>query len=93
MSEPDKSVSFHVTGRVQGVSFRAWTEHEARRLGLAGWVRNREDGGVEGVAAGPESAVDALMERLREGPRAARVDDVRVSAADETPTERFEVRR
>ncbi|NBC95978.1 MAG: acylphosphatase [Deinococcus-Thermus bacterium] len=87
-----KSVAFHVSGRVQGVSFRAWTQAEARTLGLAGWVRNRADGSVEGVAAGPTEQVDTLIERLRHGPRAARVADVATHPARDAPDGDFEVR-
>jgi acylphosphatase len=92
MTDQTKSVAFHVTGRVQGVSFRAWTQAEAGRLGLSGWVRNRDDGAVEGVAAGPADAVDRLVERLHEGPRLAKVSGVTASPADEAPSGEFEVR-
>jgi acylphosphatase len=67
-----------VRGRVQGVGFRASAEHEARRLGLAGWVRNLPDSGVELEAEGPEAALDDLLAFLRQGPRMARVDAVDV---------------
>jgi len=92
MSEQSKSVAFHVTGRVQGVSFRAWTQAEARTLGLSGWVRNREDGAVEGVAAGPPNAVDRLVERLHRGPGAAQVADVATHPARDAPEGAFEIR-
>lgn len=65
-----------VTGRVQGVSYRATTRDEAGRLGLVGWVRNRADGAVELEAQGPEDAVAALLAWCAEGPSAARVDHV-----------------
>jgi acylphosphatase len=68
-----------VTGRVQGVFFRDWTVEQARDLGLGGWVRNRADGSVEAVVAGAPEMVEAMIERARRGPRAARVDDVLVS--------------
>jgi acylphosphatase len=67
-----------VSGRVQGVGFRASAEHEARRLGLAGWVRNQHDGGVELEAEGSEAALERLLAFLRQGPRMARVDAVDV---------------
>ncbi|MGF1592829.1 MAG: acylphosphatase, partial [Kiloniellaceae bacterium] len=57
-----------VSGRVQGVWFRAWTEREAKALGLDGWVRNRRDGSVEAVLAGPDDAVAAMVAALWEGP-------------------------
>jgi len=76
---------FVVTGRVQGVGFRWFVENEAARLGLAGWVRNCQDGSVEVLAAGNKEQLDALYSLLQQGPRAARVDLVAVSEA--VPTE------
>jgi len=70
-----------ITGRVQGVGFRWFVEREAATLGITGWVRNREDGRVEVVASGTREQLAALHGRLREGPRAARVDEVAVSPA------------
>jgi acylphosphatase len=74
----------HVTvrGRVQGVSYRMWTEDLAERLGLQGWVRNRRNGNVEAVFAGPEQAVMAAIDACREGPRGARVATVDVEDGD-----------
>jgi acylphosphatase len=65
-----------IRGRVQGVGFRAWVEYTARDHGLAGWVRNRRDGSVEAVFAGPAEAVATMIEACRHGPRGARVDAV-----------------
>ncbi len=65
-----------VRGRVQGVWFRAWTVKTARSLGLDGWVRNRADGNVEILAAGPASALDALVAACRQGPPMAHVDEI-----------------
>ena len=65
-----------VSGRVQGVFFRAWTEQRAKALGLAGWVRNLDDGLVEVHAEGPAQALDALERACRDGPADARVDAV-----------------
>jgi acylphosphatase len=65
-----------VHGRVQGVAFRAATAHEAKRAGVAGWVRNRPDGSVEAAFEGEPGAVDALLAWVQRGPRAARVDHV-----------------
>jgi acylphosphatase len=62
-----------VTGRVQGVYFRASTREKAQRLGLVGWVRNRADGSVELEAQGPEEAVAALVSWCHTGPSAAHV--------------------
>jgi acylphosphatase len=67
---------FVVRGRVQGVGFRWFVEREAHILGIAGWVRNNTDGTVEMLAQGTPEQLTALRARLREGPRAARVDDV-----------------
>lgn len=72
---------FLVRGRVQGVGFRWFVEREAHILGVAGWVRNNADGRVEVLAQGTPEQLDALSLRLREGPRAARVDDVDESEA------------
>jgi acylphosphatase len=65
-----------VRGRVQGVGFRWFVDYEARKLGLAGWVRNNLDGCVELLAIGTEQQLAALKAKLKQGPRAARVDDV-----------------
>ena len=92
MALKTKSVAFRVSGRVQGVSFRAWTEAEARRLQLSGWVRNRDDGDVEGVVAGPTGAVDHLLARLREGPRLAMVTRVETEPSDAPAGDGFEIR-
>ena len=81
-----------VTGRVQGVFFRAWTRDEARSLGVCGWIRNCEDGAVEGHLEGYETQVDELIRRMRHGPPHARVIDVSVSDADVARLDRFEVK-
>jgi acylphosphatase len=81
-----------VTGRVQGVFFRAWTKQQAEELGVSGWVRNCADGAVEAHLAGEESAVAALLERIHDGPPSAVVSDVDVREAEPEPGERFEVR-
>ena len=65
-----------VRGRVQGVGYRAWTEETARARGLEGWVRNRLDGTVETVVAGPAADVSAMIEACRRGPPAAHVDAI-----------------
>ena len=65
-----------VRGRVQGVGYRAWTEYTALDQGLEGWVRNRRDGAVEAVFAGPAAAVAEMIDACRQGPPGARVDAV-----------------
>ena len=62
-----------VRGRVQGVGYRAFVEDEAYRRGLHGWVRNRRDGSVEAVFAGPRAAVESMIEACRRGPMSALV--------------------
>jgi acylphosphatase len=73
-----KHIRAIVRGDVQGVGFRAATAHEARRLSVAGWVRNLRDGAVEVDAEGSENAVDGLLTWLRRGPSLARVTGVEV---------------
>ena len=63
-----------IRGRVQGVGFRAWTEHEARRRAVEGWARNRRDGSVEALFAGPAETVADMIEACRRGPPMSRVD-------------------
>ncbi len=65
-----------LSGRVQGVAFRASTVDEALRFGVSGWVRNLPDGRVEVEAEGPRAAVEGLVAWCRRGPPAARVDHV-----------------
>ena len=84
-------------GRVQGVGFRAFVEHEALRRALEGWVRNRRDGAVEAVFAGEPAVIADMIEACRRGPRSSRVDalDQREGTADElkmrAPGELFSV--
>jgi acylphosphatase len=70
-----------VRGRVQGVGYRGTTFDEARRLGLAGWVRNRADGSVEVLAEGSKPKLDLLVAYLNKGPWGARVSSVEVDWA------------
>jgi acylphosphatase len=65
-----------VSGRVQGVGFRWFVDREARLIGLAGWVRNNPDGNVEVLASGTDEQLAKLKNRLKQGPRASRVDEV-----------------
>jgi acylphosphatase len=66
-----------VTGRVQGVGYRAWVAHEASARQLEGWVRNVRDGSVEALLAGPADIVTDMIAACRRGPSLARVDAVR----------------
>jgi acylphosphatase len=79
--KPTEARRFVVRGRVQGVGFRWFVEREAHILGIAGWVRNNHDGSVEVQAQGTRDQLMGLRSRLREGPRAARVDAVEESDA------------
>jgi acylphosphatase len=81
-----------VTGRVQGVFFRAWTAEEARALGLTGWVRNCSDGSVEAHVEGEADAINELVELLREGPPEAQVESIESEVADPEGHGAFEVR-
>jgi len=74
-------VRLRITGRVQGVGYRAWAIETAARLGVRGWVRNRRDGSVEALVIGEEDAVAAMIEACREGPFAARVTEIELSEA------------
>jgi acylphosphatase len=65
-----------IRGRVQGVGYRAFVEHQARVHRLEGWVRNRRDGSVEALLAGPEDVVSDMVALCRRGPVSARVDSV-----------------
>ncbi len=65
-----------VSGRVQGVGFRAWTQYTALERGLTGWVRNRRDGSVEALFVGSGDAVAAMIAACHHGPRGSRIDGV-----------------
>src|SRR3954468_7891521 len=71
-----------IRGRVQGVGYRAWVADEAASRNLEGWVRNRRDGGVEALFAGPADAVAAMIAACRHGPSMARVDNVQQEDAN-----------
>ena len=88
-----KCVRVVISGRVQGVAYRAWTERTARELGLTGWVRNRRDGTVEASFCGNADLVDEMIHRCHSGPRLARADAVTIEdmPGEPRPTV-FEVR-
>jgi acylphosphatase len=80
-----RTVRVVVSGRVQGVGFRAWVERNAEARRLSGWVRNRRDGSVEALFSGEAAAVEAMAAACRSGPRLAEVDDVTVVDASPDP--------
>jgi acylphosphatase len=80
---------FFITGRVQGVFFRAGTQEQARRLGLSGYARNLADGRVEVLAVGPMDALDKLAVWLSQGPPHARVDAVEYEPVEVPPVVGF----
>lgn len=83
-----------VTGKVQGVWFRGWTQERAAALGLDGWVRNESDGSVAALLAGPPEAVARMIDALQDGPTLARVDRVeRLEAEDPAPGPGFHILR
>jgi acylphosphatase len=82
-----------VSGRVQGVYFRATTRDTAREHGVDGWVRNLEDGRVEAVFEGPRDAVETLVAFCETGSPAASVDNVAVDYEEPTGADGFRVRR
>lgn len=88
-----RRVRVFVSGRVQGVFFRAETHRQALKLALTGWVKNRDDGKVEAVFEGSETAVTAMLEWCGKGPSLSRVTGVDI--VEETPAgdfERFEIK-
>ena len=89
MAPGDRIVRLMITGRVQGVGFRAFVEYEGMRRKLRGWVRNRRDGAVEAVLAGPPGVVADAIEACRRGPRASRVAAVDVQDAETTALEQL----
>ncbi len=96
MSEPgmsEKRVHVVVSGRVQGVAFRASCQRQAVTLDVRGWVRNRWDGAVEALFEGEPAAVDAMVRWCHHGPPAADVERVEMTDAAAGPAERgFRVR-
>lgn len=90
----EKKVRAHaiISGRVQGVFFRAETQQAVARFGVRGWVRNKRDGTVEAVFEGRQQDVDAALDWCRQGPRLARVDKIDVDWQEYTGEfERFDI--
>lgn len=80
------TLELEITGRVQGVGFRDALRHEAARLGVTGWVRNRGDGSVQAVVQGAPAAVEALLAWARRGPPGSRVSEVSVATQQNPQT-------
>jgi len=94
MTEPDRiRAHVFVSGRVQGVFYRASTREKASEEGVDGWVKNLDDGRVEAVFEGPSEAVDAMVEWCETASRAASVEAVERSDEEPTGIEGFEIRR
>ena len=81
-----------IFGHVQGVFFRQWAVGQARALGVTGWVHNARDGSVEAHIAGDEAAVAQMIERMRQGPAGARVEDLTIEDVEPGAVEGFSVR-
>jgi acylphosphatase len=88
-----RRVRVGISGRVQGVFFRATCARRASALGLAGWVRNASDGSVEAVFEGPAEDVEAIVAWCRTGPSRARVEEVRITEEPPTGEHGFRVTR
>jgi acylphosphatase len=86
----EKALDLVITGRVQGVFYRASMRTEADRLGVRGWVRNADDGTVHAHVEGAAAEVDELVDWARQGPPKAQVDDVHASVADVVGAAGFE---
>lgn len=87
-----RCVRVRVTGTVQGVGYRAWTEAAALRLGLSGWVRNRRDGAVEALICGDPRAVDEMLSACRKGPHHSTVQTLDVIEDDVPAPTGFQIR-
>lgn len=87
-----RSVHAVISGRVQGVGYRAWVEREAAARGLSGWVRNRRDGTVEAVFCGDDAGVRDMLAACEIGPPMAGVLKLDVADASDTSGSGFEVR-
>ena len=77
-----KTVHVYLSGRVQGVGFRAFIRRNAERLSVQGWARNLADGRVEALFSGDKSDVDQLLKLVRKGPRFADVQDIKIEEKD-----------
>ncbi len=92
MDEKQVAVRARITGRVQGVWYRGWTEQQANELGLFGWVRNRKDGYVEALFIGSKQSVEDMLRLCEDGPKHAVVEHVETETAQGLAPRRFEVK-
>ena len=81
-----------ISGKVQGVGYRYSTVQKAQELGLRGWVRNRLDGRVEAIFAGPDPLITKMLQWCHQGPRSAKVIDVTVETLEPQRYQGFEVK-
>jgi acylphosphatase len=88
-----RRVRVKISGRVQGVFFRASCAEQADGLGLAGWIRNSSEGGVEAAFEGGDAEIEAMLAWCRTGPPHATVDDLAVSEESPTGAEGFRIVR
>src|SRR5205085_9502343 len=82
-----------ITGKVQGVFYRAKAKETADRLGITGWVRNTDEGDVEAVATGTKEQIEKFIEWCRKGPQRAEVTNVEATEQEESQFETFEIFR
>lgn len=88
-----KRAHLFISGRVQGVFYRAFTKEVADSLGLKGWVRNLRDGRVEAVFEGDGDKISIAIERCKEGPPYAKVDNIELIWEEPEGIEDFEIKR
>ncbi len=88
-----KRAHVFISGKVQGVFFRATTRKEAQKRGVNGWVKNLSDGRVEAVFEGEEDEIQEMIEFCHKGPERANVEDIEVEYEDAGGFEKFEIRR
>lgn len=88
-----RTVLARITGRVQGVGFRYWTQAQASSLGLSGWVRNEPDGSVAALMSGDDGQVAVMVERLRRGPPGAVVTSLATEPAEADGATGFRILR
>lgn len=89
----NKTVQIIVEGKVQGVFYRATTREVAEKIGVKGWVRNREDGSVEIMASGSEAQLKEFIDWCRKGPKRAEVSNVTVTTVEGESFKEFQVIR